>query len=319
MTCQLYSVHGLVLATEVELPIAPSTFQADSVDVAFSARLEHLPLPPAWHSRDDGTDEPWTVEYWIGERLVVEFPGSATFELSRGEVTLLVDTTDDPDLIAHLLLDHVMPRVVALRGDLMLHGAGAVGPSGWAHVFLGPTGAGKSTLATAMAASGWPLLDDDGIRVIDRAGAPHAMPGYAGVRLLPDAAAAVLPDVTPGRCMQRGHAKRRFAVDGHRLTIADGPAPIAAIYALQRTDDPQPSLTRLKLAEALTAIVEQTFHFADKPVAITRKAFEQAAALAIAVPVWRLHHPEGLERLATSQALIARQDADEQHGRMQQQ
>lgn len=315
MSHHRYLVHGLVLASETQLPIPVS--KGDMVDVAYHVQLDPAPLPPAWHSRDDGTDDPWAVEHWIDARLVVDFPGWATFELSRSDVTLLVDATDDPDLITHLLLDHVMPRVVSLRGDLMLHAAGAVGPSGRAHVFLGPTGAGKSTLATAMAATGWPLLDDDGIRVIEHDGAPHALPGYAGVRLLPDSAAAVLPGVTPGRPMQRGHAKRRFAVDGHTLTIADGPAPIAAIYELQRTKDREPSLTRLALAEALTAIVTQTFHFADEPAAITRKAFEQAAALATAVPVWRLHHPEGLERLAATQALIARRDAD-QHEQNQQ-
>lgn len=315
MTGQLYSVHGLVLGANLELPIPQVA--ADTVDVTFAVQLNPAPLPPAWHSRDDGTDDPWSVEHWIGDRLVVDFPGWATFELSRSEVTLLVDATDDPDLISHLLLDHVMPRVVSLRGDLMLHAAGAVGPSGRAHVFLGPTGAGKSTLATALAAAGWPLLDDDGIRVIERDGAPHAMPGYAGVRLLPDSAAAVLPDVTPGRPMQRGHDKRRFAVDGHTLMLAEEPAPIAAIYELQRTDDREPSLTRLGLAAALTAIVEQTFHFSDEPAAITRKAFEQASALATAVPVWRLHHPEGLERLAATRALIARRDASE-HSELQQ-
>jgi len=309
-----YLVHGLVLTSETELPIPVS--EGDAVDVAYHVRLDPAPLSPAWHSRDDGTDDPWAVEHWIGERFVVDFPGWATFELSRSEVTLLVDATDDPDLIAHLLLDHAMPRVVSLRGDLMLHAAGAVGPSGRAHVFLGPTGAGKSTLATAMAAASWPLLDDDGIRVIERDGVPHALPGYAGVRLLPDSAAAVLPDVAPGRPMQRGHTKRRFAVDGHTLTIANGPAPIAAIYEMQRTDAREPSLTRLGLAEALTAIVEQTFHFVDEPAATTRKAFEQATALATAVPVWRLHHPEGLERLTATQALLARRDAG-QHDRQQ--
>lgn len=43
---------------------------------------------------------------------------------------------------------------------------------------------GKSTLGTAMAVQGWPLLDDDGIRVITVDGRAHAVPGYAGVRLL---------------------------------------------------------------------------------------------------------------------------------------
>ena len=180
-------------------------------------------------------------------------PGSARFELSREEVVLLADESGDPDLVTHLLLDHVLPRVVALRGDLMLHGAGAVGPSGRAHLLLGPTGTGKSTLVTALAAGGWALLDDDGIRVLNVEGVPHAVPGYAGVRLLPDAAEAVLPGVVRGRPMARGHAKRRFAVDGLALRMADGPAPIAGLYVLERTANERPSVDRMGFGEAVGA------------------------------------------------------------------
>lgn len=305
-----YTVHGLVVSSEVELPIPEFDAPIGPPDLAYRVALNSAPLPPPTHSRDDGTDAPWSLEQWIGDRLVVEFPGWATFELFTDGVNLLAEPCDDPDMVAHLLLDHIVPRVVSLRGDLMLHAAGAVGPSGRAHLFLGPTGAGKSTLATALAAGGWPLLDDDGIHVVEHAGVPYAQPGYAGVRLLPDSAAAVLTGVPAGRPMARGHDKRRFAVDGEHLTMNPGPAPIAAIYALQRTDDSTASLERIGLAAALTAIVGQTFHFADEPQAITRKAFEQASALAIAVPVWRLHNPSGLHRLGDTKALIAQLDAD---------
>lgn len=309
MSAHRYQVHGLSLSSEVELPITPSPATLEEPDLVYRVALHAEALPAPTHSRDDGTDQPWAVEQWIGDRLVVEFPRWAVFELFNDGVTLLTDLCDDPDMVAHLLLDHIVPRVVSLRGDLMLHSAGAVGSSGRAHVFLGPTGAGKSTLATALAAGGWPLLDDDGIRVIERESRPHAVPGYAGVRLLPDSAAAVLAGVPAGRPMARGHDKRRFVVDGTHLAMASSPAPIAAIYVLQRTEGEQASVERMGLAEALTAIVEQTFHFADEPQAITRKAFEQASALATAVPVWRLHNPSGLHRLETTKALIAQLDA----------
>ena len=46
----------------------------------------------------------------------------------------------------------------------MLHAAGAVGSSGCAHVLLGKTGAGKSTIVTELVAGGWSLLDDVGTR-----------------------------------------------------------------------------------------------------------------------------------------------------------
>ena len=80
-----YLVHGLVLASHTALPIPGHG--GGAVDVVFSVRLDPAPLPTARHSRDDGTDDPWSVEHWIDDRLVVDFPGWATFELSRSEVT----------------------------------------------------------------------------------------------------------------------------------------------------------------------------------------------------------------------------------------
>jgi hypothetical protein len=302
-----YRVHGLVVASPTALPLPE--IGDESVDVAYRVGLESAALPAPSFSRGDDEDDPWVVEHWEGGRLVVEFTGSARFELSREEVVLLADESGDPDLVTHLLLDHVLPRVVALRGDLMLHGAGAVGPSGRAHLLLGPTGTGKSTLVTALGAGGWALLDDDGIRVLNVEGVPHAVPGYAGVRLLPDAAEAVLPGVVGGRPMARGHAKRRFAVDGLALGMAEGPAPIAGLYVLERTANERPSVDRMGFGEAVGAITEHGFHLADEPAAITREAFERASTLAAAVPVWRLRCAHGLEHLDRTLALLAELDA----------
>jgi len=300
-------IHGLVLASEVDLPIP--RIEQRPADVTYRVALDTT-LPPSSHSRSDDSDDPWAVEHWIGSRLAVEFPGWATFELSRSDVVLVANTTDDPDLVAHLLLDHVLPRVVSLRGDLMLHAAGAVGPSGRAHLFLGMTGTGKSTIASALAACGWPLLDDDGIRVTSDDGVLRAVPGAAGVRLLPDSAAAVLPGVQPGRAISEGNPKRRFAFDGQRLRMAAMDVPIAGLYLLERADTAEPSVKRLGFAEALSTITEHGFHLADEPASITRHAFERASALAAAVPVWLLLHPAGLRYVVAMQALIAGLDND---------
>jgi hypothetical protein len=298
-------IHGLVIASEVELPVP--RIQPRSADVTYRIDLDTT-LPASSHSRSDDADDPWYVEHWIGGRLAVEFPGRATFELSRTEVALIRDETGDADLVMHLLLAHVLPRVVSLRGDLMLHAAGAVGPGGRAHLFLGETGAGKSTIVTALAADGWSLLDDDGIRVIETDRGLRALPGTAGVRLLPDVATALVSDLNPGRPIASGHPKRRFAADGRRLRLAVDPAPIAALYLLERSRIPKPSVERLGFASALSTITEHGFHLADEPQAITRQAFERASALAAAAPVWRMSSPAGLDELATATALLARLD-----------
>ena len=310
-----YLVHGLRLSTPTLLPIPKAG--PGPVDVEYELALTTDDLPTVRHTRTDNPNDPWCFEHWVGDsavdHVIVEFPGSATFELSRDLVKLRRDDTDDDDLIAHLLLDHILPRVVALRGDLMLHASGVVGPSGSAHLFLGPSGTGKSTLATALAAAGWPLLDDDGVRVVERGGVWCAVPGYAGVRLLPDSAAAVVPGLPKGRPMGNDHPKHRYPVDGTTLRMASGARPIGCIYLVERTDDgDEPNalrVTALGFAESITALTEHAFHLADEPTAITRQAFEHAAAVAAAVPIRTLRTPTGLEAMGATIAALRELDA----------
>ena len=308
-----YLVHGLRLSTPTLLPIPKAG--PGPVDVEYELALTTDDLPTVRHTRTDNPNDPWCFEHWVGDsavdHVIVEFPGSATFELSRDLVKLRRDDTDDDDLIAHLLLDHILPRVVALRGDLMLHASGVVGPSGTAHLFLGPSGAGKSTLATALAAAGWPLLDDDGIRVVEADGAWHAVPGYAGVRLLPDSAQAVVPHLVAERPMSKGHPKHRYPVDGTSLRLAPAPAPIGRIHLLERVEATDaPSSSAMSFADGITALLEHAFHLANEPAATTRRAFEHAADVAEAIPLHLLRPPTGLDTMGSTLAELARLDAE---------
>jgi hypothetical protein len=299
-------VHGLVLHSQVPLPIP--TVPAATPDVRFAVDLGRAPSAPPHHVRADDPEEPWSIERWGDGWYEIEFTERATFELGRDRIVLRADLTADPALVVHLLLDHVLPRVVSLRGDLMLHAAGAVGPSGDAHLLLGDTGAGKSTLATTLAAHGWGLLDDDGVRVTSVNGRFRAVPGYATVRLMPTAAAALLGNEATGRPIAKGRDKRSFLLEGHGMRLADGPAPIRGVYLLRRSEGAAPAVERRGAGEALGAIVEHAFHLTEDPKDITRKAFERAAALAASVPFHVLRHPEGFEHLARTVSFLEELD-----------
>jgi hypothetical protein len=301
-----YLIHGLVLASPVELPLRSAG--ARPADVVYRVSVGSEPPEAPTHSRSDDPDDPWAIEHWIGDRLAVEFPGRATFELSREKVLLVAEETGDPDLVAHLLLDHAVPRVIALRGDLMLHAAGAVGPSGRAHLVLGKTGTGKSTTVAGLVSAGWALLDDDGIRIVETDDGPVAMPGTGGIRLHPASAALLLPGAPQGHPMAKDHPKSRFPAESGGFRMAQAPAHVAGAYLLQRTDALEPRVEPLGLADAVSTIVEHAFHMADEPAAIARHAFERATAIAAAVPVWRLLHSPGLDRLDETLELLARLD-----------
>jgi hypothetical protein len=298
-----YLIHGLVLGSPVELPL-PSV-AARPTDFRYRVSLGRELSQAATHSRADDPDDPWAIEHWIGNGLAVEFPGRATFELSRKDVALVADETGDPDLVAHLLLDHVVPRLVALRGDLMLHAAGAVGPSGHAHLLLGKTGAGKSTTVVSLVAAGWELLDDDGIRIVETEKAVVAVPGAPSIRLLPPSAKAFLPNVPSGPPIASENPKRHFHADHGGFRIARAAAPVGCVYLLQRTETEGPRVEPLGLADAMNTIVEHGYHVTDEPAGIARHAFNRATALAAAAPVWRLLQPSGLDRVDRTVDLLA--------------
>lgn len=299
-------LHGLVVASEIELP-APRV-PARRPDIIFRVNLgAALPVPS--HSRSDDPEEPWATEHWHGGGIAVEFPGRATFAISRTEASLVRTEGNDPDLVLHLLLHHVLPRVVALRGDLVLHAAGAVGPTGRAYLVLGSAGTGKSTVVIALVGAGWLLLDDDGIRLVPgRDDEFLAFPGSAHVGLLPDVAEQLVPELDPGPPIALGSPKRRFAITGRRLRAATSAAPVAAVFVLAR-GHADTRLSQLGFAAAVGEIARHGFHLADDPAAIPAQVFRHASALAAAAPVWRLIVPDSLDELPATREAIADIDA----------
>ena len=84
-----YLVHGLVLASPVELPIP--AIDPRAVDVLYRVAHQPGPRPDARHTRSDDPDDPWVVERWEEAGLVVAFPGRATFGVRTDEVVLLAE------------------------------------------------------------------------------------------------------------------------------------------------------------------------------------------------------------------------------------
>lgn len=314
-----YLVHGLVLRSDRPLGIptvdvvtaveanaagddnrtSPATGTADVVvDLTGGGELE----PADAAAVDGAADDVWVFERWLRPgQLLVTFPHVGAFSVTRDEITLLDAWDEDPAMLAHLVLDHLMPRVVGLRGDLALHASGVVGSDGDAWLFVGETGTGKSTLATALAAAGCPLLDDDGVRIVEVAGRPYAVPGYAGVRLLPDSGAAALPGVAAGPPMAEGHDKRRYAVDAASgMTMAGSPVPVHLVFVLRRASGAPGAVVErrpLGFAAAITELARHAFHTTVHEEDLVRDAFERVSHLASAVRVEELHLPDGLDRL----------------------
>jgi len=157
--------------------------------------------------QEDG--RPWLIVSRRGELLRMQFRALADFvwdPMTRTLTAFRRGRTPGPTL-RHLALDQALPLVLGHEGFTVLHASACVTPAGTV-AFLGPTGAGKSTIAAALGATGFPLMADDAVLLTQQGNADLiAVPAYAGSRLWSD----VLPVVDPRRRpTSRGRTKRRL-------------------------------------------------------------------------------------------------------------
>lgn len=184
----------------------------------------------------------------------------------------------------------ILPLAWTVNGGEALH-ASAVCHSSGVVLLCAPSGTGKSTLACALARSGWPFLADDGVLLDARSRPPVAYPAAQQMRLRqPSARFYALAEVEqPGR-----------AAVSEATTIADGlPGPVAAVFDLQRTEERTvlPRAVRLDAGEALASVLAHAHCVNPTSAVRRRRSVEQVLAMLTDVPVWRLTFPTDFDLL----------------------
>jgi len=304
----IHRVSGLRLEADIplpELPRAPST-RAD-------CRFQLLPprrraaVPRAWlhrWRRDDGG-----VLVSLGRTprgYLVRFTGLADFLISRKADTIVCrgrrrisDTT-----IRHLLLDRVIPMVLAHRGHLALHASAAVSGGG-ALAFAGKAGWGKSTVCASLAHAGGSPLADDCLVIAGRRGQFFAVPSYPGLRLWPDTVKALGRRVRPGELVANYSEKRRIVAE--RPGRRPSRIPLRAIYVLAPPRRGRViRIERIAPREAVGRLLSHTHRLDVTDRNRLTAELEALSSLAARVPVFELAFPRNLKRLPALRAAVLR-------------
>jgi hypothetical protein len=141
------------------------------------------------------------------------------------------------DYAATYLLGPVMGLVLRLRNFVCLH-ASVVSIANVAIAFVGPAGAGKSTLAATFAAQGFPVLADDILVLRETNGQIEAVPTYPSVRLWPESVSALFGSPSALPQISEGWDKRRLDLTAKEYTFETRPQTLDTIYLLEeRVDD----------------------------------------------------------------------------------
>ena len=271
-----YRFCDLVLESNTPLPELPDTLETD-VSIAFELLEPGISLtqPTEWyHHRETNGGQIWLNFGRVEAGYVLRFSVYADFLImDSGTRIQCVPRLGTPhNTIRHLFLDQVMPLVLSLRGDIVLH-ASAVAISGKAVAFIGDTGRGKSTIACYLTKAGHNLLTDDCL-VVRRYGSDFVVhPTYPGLRVMPKSLASVwggtvdLPDVA------HYSRKKRLGPNIESFTFAQGPIPLGTLYFL--VDPAWPAIpsenaaqiTPMPPRDTLIELIRSSFRldFQDRP------------------------------------------------------
>ncbi|HEX5241730.1 MAG TPA: hypothetical protein VFW23_00605 [Tepidisphaeraceae bacterium] len=288
-----YSAYGLSIASPIELPelsaggtaaMHDSAVGASSDDVAFE--VGRVPL--------EGQNPDRILVWAKPGDACLHYRGVASFRLISGSrVSVDAHPDADPRAVRLFLLGPVMALPLHQRKMLVLH-ASAVIVDGTVIGFAGEKGEGKSTLAGAMNAAGYPLFCDD-VLAIDLREPERivAYPGFPQLKLLPDSAeqigfaASQLPRVHPD------YEKRAARIDGQCTPQA---LSVKRLYILQTADEdaiepvsPQNRLVELVRHSYLAPLLETTGESADH--------FRQVVLLANRIEIAALKRTRDLSRL----------------------
>jgi len=264
------------------------------VDVAAVVPPE---APPTMVRRQDRSV--WRRHWVEPHRLVIDFVDLALVEVDERAGTVTFDRHLSGDAEQHLLLDHVLPLVLARRGELVLHG-GVISVGGRGAVLIGASGAGKSTLTAFAWQHGWTVGGDDGA-VIFMGSPPTVEPTYATVRLSEDAAHLLAIDRTTTSTIA---GKVRLAGTGCRA-FRQAPVELCLLVRVQPVGSGAPArITPLDAVAAHAELFGSTFHAALSDDVVLTRTVERLASVVETASVAHLEVPRGVEGLAAAEQLL---------------
>ncbi|MGB7189428.1 MAG: hypothetical protein WBD10_04780, partial [Acidobacteriaceae bacterium] len=213
----------------------------------------------------------WFASWKAGGGYIIRFPEECSFYIQPGAMRIDCDPSAEiaESTVAHLILDHAIPRLLSLTPGFVVFHASAVQVGDRVIAVLGQSGQGKSTLAASFAAQGYPLLTDDClvVRWDEDAGQWLAQPSYHSVRLWPDSVGALgIPDSELREFA--GYSTKKRTGREVNFPFASAGAPLAACFVLPSGDQPgavpaahigQPELGPLSVNDAFVALAGAVF------------------------------------------------------------
>ncbi len=308
-----YRFFDMSVSSQLPLPELPELPDFGGGEPAVTVRQMHAGQidPEAFETRFEWRNEQGVLICRCARRdadYLLCLPAQASFHIEVGGI---IHYTAAPGvgqgLLRQLLLNQVLPRYLAHRGELLLHASAVILSNGRTVAFLGESGYGKSTLASYCHLQGAQIIDDDCILLRAHDRGVGISGGVPTLRLYPDSLTAL------------GHNPADFApysADSNKLqmhledraTFTVGGRSLDALFLLGApAETPAGAAVRVQPAAGQAAIMSMlgsAFNLDPSDTGTQAATFQRVAqTLGEGLPVYQLHYPR--EHPALPQVLQA--------------
>jgi len=274
---------------------------------------DQFPSPTAWMvTMKLPTGVPWFSYAKDRQGYLLRFYNLADFFVTSNGREILCGAEPDlpPSALHHLLLNQVLPLVLSLHGREALHATAVLTPSGVC-AFVGPTGAGKSTLAASFLVAGYPVLSDDCLVLRENQELLLAIPAYPGLRLWEDSLEALPPGFYQSQPLTHKDQKHRVLGKNRQATFPTNPQPLVRIYLLppppdveDKTDEIMPCIESITHRESFLDLLSSLFPLDITDKSLLARQFNFLGRVMSLVPIRRLRIPHNFSALPVAREAI---------------
>lgn len=295
------TLFGLHVRSTHPIPFALSVAQGPpDVIATFGSMPEWLAETAIVPSRVERDESPYALSR-VGESYLFDYADGTRIVVRRDAIWMTWREPLNFDDACTYLVGAGFALLLRLRGAACLH-ASAVSIGDRAVAIVGPSGSGKSTIAAALVRRGDMLIAEDVLPLIMRDGRIVAIPGYAGIRLWPEAVELLMHsrDALPG--ISPTWDKRILEVDGSQC--ASVPLPLSEVVFLEDRD------ASLTPAEGAMRLVANSYRSEMLDAEMRRREFAIFSDLAASIPLRSIRathdrDPDILASLCTTSTITA--------------
>lgn len=227
------------------------------------------------------------MDFWVdkqGQNVWASWGGNSTFEDA-----------------ASYFVGPILGLLLRMRGVTCLH-ASALNIGGRAVLFAGDEGAGKSTIAAALARRGHPVISDDISALKERGTEIVVIPSFPCLSLWTDSVAMVYGGQKELPEYSRNFEKRRLELREEQLRFQEAPLKLGAVFLLGERDDGMNAtvVEGVDVRESLMALVVHSYANSLISPEMRAREFSLLGRIVSSIPIRRIRAgggEQGLEQL----------------------